>query len=118
MTKQAFGDDMGGPRHELEPALSTLLAQALIAYRIELDNEFERLLAQSGFPGFKLPVVFWPLLRHVDHPGTTVAELLEWTGWTEKDLFPMIGGVERWGYVDQYQSTHKGSGPTSYIAPT
>ncbi len=83
-----------------EPALSTLLAQALMAYRIELDNEFEFQLARSGFPGFKLPAVFWSLLRHVDDPGTTVGALLERTGWTEKDLFPMIGGVERWGYVE------------------
>lgn len=94
------GAEGGYSRRELEPALSTLLAQALIAYRIELDNEFERQLARSGFPGFKLPVVFWSLLRHVDDPGTTVAALLERTGWTEKGLFPMIGGVERWGYVE------------------
>lgn len=93
------GRGPGDDECELEPALSTLLAQALIAYRIELDNEFERQLAQAGFPGFKLPVVFWSLLRHVDDPGTTVGALLERTGWTEKDLFPMIGGVERWGYV-------------------
>ncbi|MFF1817756.1 hypothetical protein ACFVWG_10710 [Kribbella sp. NPDC058245] len=96
----ALGEGTGDSRRELEPALSTLLAQALIAYRIELDNEFERQLAQSGFPGFKLPAVFWSLLRHVDDPGTTVVTLLERTGWTEKDLFPMIGGVERWGYVE------------------
>ncbi|TCC07462.1 MarR family winged helix-turn-helix transcriptional regulator [Kribbella soli] len=96
----ALGDDGRDSRRELEPPLSTLLAQALIAYRIELDNEFEGQLARSGFPGFKLPVVFWPLLRHVDDPGTTVVALLERTGWTEKDLFPMIGGVERWGYVE------------------
>ncbi|GAA1131477.1 hypothetical protein GCM10009630_31690 [Kribbella jejuensis] len=98
--KRVLGDDDCDSRRVPEPALSTLLAQALIAYRIELDNEFEAQLARSRFPGFKLPVVFWPLLRHVDDPGTTVAALLERTGWTEKELFPMIGGVERWGYVE------------------
>ena len=84
----------------LEPALSTLLAQALMAFRIEVDNEFEAQLARAGFPGFKLPVVFWSLLRHVDNVGTPVVALLERTGWSAKELFPMIGGVERWGYVE------------------
>ena len=80
--------------------LSTLLAQALIAYRIELDNEFELQLSRSGFAGFKLPVEFWSLLRHVADDGTTVAVLLERTGRPQRELFPAIGGVERWGYVD------------------
>ena len=91
---------MADPVEPSGRALSTLLAHALIAYRIELDNEFEARLAGSGFPGFKLPVEFWPLLRHVDDPGTPVEALLERTGQTEQDLFPMIGGVERWGYVE------------------
>ncbi len=80
--------------------MSTLLAQALIAYRIELDNEFELRLRRSGFAGFKLPVEFWPLLRYVDDAGTPIAVLLEQTGRSRRELFPAIGGVERWGYVE------------------
>ncbi|MGW6282053.1 hypothetical protein [Kribbella sp. NPDC055071] len=101
-----------------EPALSTLVAQASIAHRIELDNEFEAQLARSGFPGLNLPVVFWPLLRHVDDPGTTIAALREQTGWNEKVLFPMIGGVERWGYVDVRLEAGRPIGSSRNIALT
>src|SRR6185312_15162733 len=31
--------------------ISALLAQALVAYTVELDNEFERALAATGFAG-------------------------------------------------------------------
>ncbi|WP_152360872.1 hypothetical protein [Microlunatus speluncae] len=83
-----------------DQALPTLLAQALIAYRIELDNEFELRLRRSGFAGFKLPVEFWPLIRPVADERTPIAVLLEQTGRPRRELFPAIGGIERWGYVE------------------
>ncbi len=39
--------------------LSSLLSQALVAFTIELDNEFERRMAESGNHGARLSLVVW-----------------------------------------------------------
>lgn len=39
--------------------LSALLSQALVAFTVEFDNEFERQMGEAGFPGARLSLVMW-----------------------------------------------------------
>ena len=46
------GPDSGRP-------LSALLSQVLVAFTVEFDNEFERQMAEAGYPGARLSLVVW-----------------------------------------------------------
>ena len=39
--------------------LSALLSQVLIAFTLELDDEFEKQMRESGYTGASLSVVIW-----------------------------------------------------------
>jgi hypothetical protein len=81
------------------PPLSTLLSHALLAFTIELDNEFERRFAESGERARVVSVVMWSnLLRFVEE-GTTVDELVQRAGLPRPRMLSTVGGMERWGYV-------------------
>ena len=83
--------------------LSALLSHVLVAYTIELDNEFEHGMPHrttnhgsttpSG-PWLVSVVMWWNCMRFVDAQGVTVGELRELAR-TETNL----NGMERWGYV-------------------
>ena len=85
--------------------LPTLLSQALIAFTIELDNEFERQFTDSGLRAFGVSLVMWSnLMRFVDDEGVTVGEIPALagvagtpatSGWIQTSL----AGMERWGYI-------------------
>jgi hypothetical protein len=45
--------------------LSALLSQVLVAFTIEVDNEFERRMGESGHPGARLSLVVWSNLMRV-----------------------------------------------------
>jgi len=79
--------------------LSTLLSQVLVAHTIELDNEFERRLLDSGEKARVTSLVMWSnFLRFVEE-GITVAELPEAAGLPKARVLSNLGGMERWGYV-------------------
>src|SRR5262252_8977468 len=91
-------------RRDSQP-LPTLLSHLLVAYVVELDNEFERRVAHrrhgvaASREGRRAPylvsVAMWATcLRHVPDEGITVAEL-ERAARTDTNL----DGVRRWGYV-------------------
>jgi DNA-binding MarR family transcriptional regulator len=97
-------------KHEGDPAgeiraLSTLLSQLLIAFTIELDNEFERRMPHrttsfGSFAGIRTAwlgsLVLWAnAMRLVPKSGMTIAELVRQAR-TDKLQLP---GLERWGYV-------------------
>jgi hypothetical protein len=84
---------------------SALLSQVLVAFTIELDNEFERLMrhrttnhgstADSRHAPWLTPMVMWSsCLRFVGEDGVTVGELqrLARTGTN-------LDGMRRWGYI-------------------
>jgi DNA-binding MarR family transcriptional regulator len=99
-----------------ELPLSALLSQALVAFTIELDNEFERrmphrttsfgaggpapTLSAEGHPlrrPWTVSLVMWAnLLQFVDAHGVTVRELRSRARLTRLPL----AGMTRWGYVE------------------
>ncbi len=84
--------------------LSTLLSQVLVAQTIELDNEFERRLVDSGERARVTSVVMWSnFLRFVDD-GITVGELPDAAGLPKARVLSNLGGMERWRYVSVGQS--------------
>jgi DNA-binding MarR family transcriptional regulator len=79
--------------------LSTLLSHALVAFTVELDNEFERQLAGSGHHTFLVSLVMWSnFMRFVGEDGAPVRELAAAAG-IPKAIHPSLAGMERWGYV-------------------
>jgi DNA-binding MarR family transcriptional regulator len=81
--------------------LTSYLSQLLVAFTIELDNEFEQRTAHRTTRGsaagsrggpWLVSLVMWSnLMRFVDEPGVGVRELSEQGG--------NLAGMERWGYV-------------------
>ncbi len=79
--------------------LSTLLSQALVAHTIELDNEFERRLAESGESARVTSVVMWSNFLRFVGDGITVGELTDSAGLPKARVLSNLGGMERWRYV-------------------
>lgn len=80
--------------------LSALLSQVLVAFTIELDNEFERRMSDSGYPGARLSLVVWSnLMRFAGKGGVSVRELAARALTTEERIKHQLGCLERWGFV-------------------
>jgi hypothetical protein len=76
--------------------LPTLLSQALVAFTIELDNEWERQLLESGRPRiFLLSLVMWANYLRFLPPEGLAANELESLAQHKVDL----SGLTRWRYV-------------------
>jgi len=83
------------------PALPTLLSQTLVAFTVELDNEFERRIAAAGAGrGFLVSFVMWSnFMRFVEEDGLSVRDLSARAGIAKGSVHPSLAGMERWGYV-------------------
>jgi hypothetical protein len=86
--------------------LSALLSQILVAFTIELDNEFER---QMNDPGARSSLVVWSnLIRFVPSTGISVREIVADSLLEQTEIKLMLGCLERWGFVTlQPGSTQK-----------
>jgi hypothetical protein len=109
--------------------LTALLSAALVAFTIELDNEFEqrmpnhqttarRARGEAGRGPYLVSVAMWAnCLRYVTDEGITVREV-ERLARTRANL----DGMRRWGYVTLDGSGRRGgarkSGPDSVLALT
>jgi DNA-binding MarR family transcriptional regulator len=83
----------------VETPISTLLSQVLVAYTIELDNEFERRFEEAGGGARVVSVVMWSnFLRFVDD-WMAVGELPDAAGLQKGRMLSTLGGMERWRYV-------------------
>ena len=61
---------------EATKPISALLSQVLVAYTVELDNDFELDMSKAGFPGARLSLVVWfNLIRLIHEGGTIVRDL-------------------------------------------
>ena len=84
----------------MDPApLSTLLSHALLTFTIELDNEFEHRLEESGERARVVSVVMWSNLLRFVEDGMTVGELQEAASLPRARTLSTLGGMERWGYI-------------------
>ncbi len=81
--------------------LPTLLSEVLVAFTIELDNEFERQIVVAGTRlRFLVSLVMWSnFMRFVDDDGLTVGELSSRAGVAKGATHPSLAGMRRWGYV-------------------
>ena len=85
---------------ETDRPLPALLSQILVAFTLELDNEFERRMGEASYPGAWLSLVVWSnLMRFLVPHGLSVREL------TARSLVPKgavlfaVGCLERWIFV-------------------
>jgi DNA-binding MarR family transcriptional regulator len=78
---------------------STLLSQVLVAFTIELDNEFEHRLLASGGGARVVSLTMWSNLLRFVGDGVTVRELVVAAGLPRRSVLSRLGGVERWRYV-------------------
>ena len=79
--------------------LSTLLSQPLVAYTIELDNEFERRFVETGQRARVASVVMWSNFLRFVGDGIEVGALPEAAGLPKARMLSIVGGMERWRYV-------------------
>ena len=79
--------------------LSTLLSQAVIAYTIELDNEFEHRFVQAGGRARIVSLVMWSNFLRFVGDGITVGELPGAAGLLKSRMLSTLGGMERWRYI-------------------
>jgi DNA-binding MarR family transcriptional regulator len=95
---------MRSPSHTADSApfpLSVLLSQLLVAYTIELDNEFEHQMPHrttnhggTSGPWLVSMVMWWNCMRFMDEQGVRVGKLVELAR-TDTHL----NGMARWGYI-------------------
>jgi DNA-binding MarR family transcriptional regulator len=79
--------------------LSTLLSQALVAFTIELDNEFEQRFAEAGGGARVTSLTMWSTVLRFVGDGVTVREFVAAVGLPKQQALSRLGGIERWRYV-------------------
>ena len=80
--------------------LSVLLSQVLVAFTIELDNEFESQVAKTWARPNGVSLVMWSnYMRFVREDGTPIRELVERSRLPKESVVSITGGMERWRYV-------------------
>jgi DNA-binding MarR family transcriptional regulator len=89
---------------------STLLSQALVAFTIELDNEFEHRFERSGGGARVVSLTMWSNLLRFVGDGTTVGEFVAAVGLPKRGALSRLGAVERWRYVSVGPATGKREG--------
>jgi DNA-binding MarR family transcriptional regulator len=90
--------------------LSTRFSQALIAFTIELDNEFEHRFQDSGGGARVVSLTMWSNVLRFVGGGITVGEWVAALGLPKRSALSRLGGVERWRYVSVGPATGKREG--------
>lgn len=81
--------------------LSALLSQALVAFTLEVDNEFEMGMKSEGYDGISLSLVLWlSVFQFIDDGGLTVRELSRAAVVAESTLKFKLGCLERWRFIE------------------
>lgn len=97
--------------------LSALLSQVLVAFTVELDNEFERRMGDAGYVGARLSWVIWAsLIQFLPEAGASVRELAARALASEESVKFELGCLERWRFVTLLPAEDKGA--TSYSVRT
>lgn len=79
--------------------LTTPLSQLLVAFTIELDNDFESRMADAAPGRFRVSLVMWSNFLRLVEDGVTVRDLLDEAGLPKARMLSTLGGMERWRYV-------------------
>jgi hypothetical protein len=79
--------------------LSTPLSHVLVAFTIELDNEFERRFAEAGGGARVASLTMWLNFLRVVGDGIAVGDLPAAAGLQKSRMLSTVGGMERWRYV-------------------
>jgi hypothetical protein len=80
--------------------LPTLLSQLLVAFTVELDNEFERRMGEAGYVGAQLSLVVWTnLMRFLAEGPVAVGKLAARALCPQEGAKALLGCLERWGFV-------------------
>ena len=80
--------------------LSALLSQVLGAFTLELDDEFEKRMRESGYAGASLSVVIWStLMRFLAGASPSVGNLAAQSLSSEKRVKFELGCLERWSFI-------------------
>jgi hypothetical protein len=91
---------VANPHVPADRYLSALLSQALVAFTVEFDNEFERRMLRAGYPGALLSLVVWSnLMRFLTAGDLCVSELAARALATENQIKFELGCLERWRFV-------------------
>lgn len=98
-----------------------MLSQALVAYAIEFDNEFERRLRETWARPFVTSIVMWSnFMRFVPEAGTSVGEVTQQSCLARSSVRSLVGGLERWKYIevgDRTAPTRSGFGSARGVTP-
>jgi hypothetical protein len=93
--------------------LPTLLSQLLVAFTVELDNEFERRMGEAGYAGARLSLVVWAnLIRFLAEGPVAVGELATRSFCPQEGVKAQLGCLERWGFVT-LEAANAGKPPNS-----
>jgi hypothetical protein len=99
MTERAPGD----AKEKLEAGsrpLSALLSQVLVAFTVELDGEFERLMRESGYAGGLSLVVWLNLVRFLTSEELSVRTLANRCRLGKEGIAGLLGCLERWRFIE------------------
>jgi hypothetical protein len=81
--------------------LSALLAQTLVAFTVELDDELELRLAEAGHPDAHLSLVLWlNLIRLLPESGLAIGALTAAACLPANGVRNMLACLERWRVID------------------
>jgi len=81
-------------------SISAMLSQLLVAFTVELDNQFELRMAQAGHPGSRLSLVVWMgLVRFLVDGEVSIRDLAARAVAPESQVKFQLGCLERWGFV-------------------
>ena len=97
--------------------LSALLSQLLVAFTVELDNEFERRMGEAGYSGARLSLVVWAnLMRFLVDGPVAVGELATRALCPAEGVKAELGCLERWGFVTlEAGNADEGSNPRGQV---
>jgi len=85
---------------EFTRPLSALLSQVLVAFTLELDDEFEKQMRESSYSGASLSVVIWStLMRFLTGASPSVRDLAAQSLSSEKRVKFEVGCLERWSFI-------------------
>lgn len=91
---------MTAAEREARLPLSPLLSQLLVAFTVELDNEFERRMGEAGYPGARLSLVVWAnLMRFLGGKPVAVRDLAAQSCCPPERVKAGLGCLERWRFV-------------------